>query len=124
MKEVLVILLTNAIKFGAGKPITIRLQSTDSFADLSVRDHGIGIAQKDQEKIFERYGRAVSSRHFGGFGINLFIAREIVKAHHGSISVQSRPGEGTIFTVRVPLFPYRQGGRARVEGILAGHRWR
>jgi signal transduction histidine kinase len=67
-----------------------------------VRDYGIGIDPDDQARIFERFERAVSSRHFGGFGLGLWLSRQIIEAHHGSIQVQSEPGKGSTFEVKLP----------------------
>jgi signal transduction histidine kinase len=66
---------------------------------------GIGIAEADQSKIFERFERAVSVRNFGGLGLGLFIARSIVASHGGSIRVESEPGAGATFVVELPLSP-------------------
>ncbi|HEY8142815.1 MAG TPA: ATP-binding protein, partial [Kofleriaceae bacterium] len=70
-----------------------------------VRDRGIGISPEDQQRIFQRFERAVSSRHFGGLGLGLWIVRQIVDAHGGSIEVESRPGKGAAFAVTLPLAP-------------------
>jgi signal transduction histidine kinase len=66
---------------------------------------GIGIAEADQSRIFERFERAVSVRNFGGLGLGLFIARSIVASHGGSIRVESEPGAGATFVVELPLSP-------------------
>ena len=101
LREVVTNLIENAITFGPGKPIRIRLQATSEKARLTVRDEGIGIAPNDQSRIFERFERAVSSRSHGGFGFGLYlyICRTIVEALDGIISVQSEPGRGSTFTV-------------------------
>ena len=95
-------LLSNAIKFGAGKPIEISISGDASTVELTVRDYGIGIAPEDVQRIFGRFERAVSTRHFGGLGLGLFLSREIVDAHGGAIQVESSPGEGSTFAVRLP----------------------
>jgi signal transduction histidine kinase len=69
---------------------------------VRVRDQGIGVALEDQERIFRRFGRAVSERHYGGFGIGLWMARQAARALGGEISVESRRGAGATFTVRLP----------------------
>ena len=71
---------------------------------LRVRDHGIGIDPADQARVFERFERAVSRRQYGGFGLGLWIARKIVEAHGGSISLMSEPGAGCTFSVELPRF--------------------
>jgi PAS domain S-box-containing protein len=95
-------LLSNAMKYGSGKPIEISLQKHDHKAVLSVRDHGIGIDPANQDKIFDRFERAVSSRHFSGMGLGLYITREIMQGHHGTINVKSTLNEGSIFTLELP----------------------
>jgi signal transduction histidine kinase len=96
-------LLSNATKFGAGKPVEVAVGRQDGSAVLTVRDHGIGISPEDHARIFERFERAVSARNFSGFGLGLWIVRQNVEAHGGSIAVDSRAGEGSTFTVRLPL---------------------
>jgi signal transduction histidine kinase/PAS domain-containing protein len=103
--QVLVNLLANAVKYGAGKPIEIRYGARDTRAWLSVRDHGIGIDAADQRHIFERFERAVSSQNYGGLGLGLYIVKRILEAHGGTVRVESRPGEGASFEVEVPRRP-------------------
>jgi PAS domain S-box-containing protein len=105
-------LLSNAIKFGAGRPIEVAVESDDRHARLTVVDHGIGIAEEQQGRIFERFERAVSARHYGGFGIGLWVARHLVEAHGGDIQVTSRQGEGSRFTVELPIDTLGVGGAA------------
>jgi len=102
IEQVIVNLLANAIKFGAGKPIRVTVSAQEDRARVRVRDQGIGIPPDRLGGIFDRFERAVSSRQFGGLGLGLFIARGIVEAHGGTISVESRPDEGTTFTVEMP----------------------
>jgi PAS domain S-box-containing protein len=96
-------LLSNAAKFGEGKPIEITIDRADAVARMVVQDQGIGIAPAEQQRIFERFERAVPARHYGGFGIGLWAARQIIEAHGGSIRVSSEPGAGSIFTVELPV---------------------
>ncbi|HZH78603.1 MAG TPA: PAS domain-containing sensor histidine kinase, partial [Archangium sp.] len=96
-------LLTNAIKYGPGRPVEVDLQRLGKSARLVVRDHGIGISAQDQERIFERFERAVSIQHYGGFGLGLWISRQIVEGLGGSIAVHSEPGMGSTFVVELPL---------------------
>jgi signal transduction histidine kinase len=95
-------LLSNAAKYGRGGPIDVALEGGDDVARLIVRDHGIGIAPEQQARIFERFEKAVSIRHYGGFGLGLWSARRMVEALGGSIRVESRVGEGAVFTVELP----------------------
>jgi signal transduction histidine kinase len=95
-------LLTNASKFGAGNPIEVVVDGDPTSALLAVRDQGIGIAAADQERIFAPFERAVSADHYGGLGLGLHIVRKVVIAHGGEVAVESRPGAGATFTVRLP----------------------
>ena len=98
-------LLANAIKYGAGRPIELTVGASGHAARLTVRDHGIGIAPEDRERIFGRFERAVSERHYGGFGLGLWITHQVVQAHGGRISVEGAPGEGSAFLVELPTDP-------------------
>jgi signal transduction histidine kinase len=96
-------LLSNAIKFGAGKPVVVALRSDGRTARLEVRDRGIGIPEEARARIFGRFERAVGQREHGGFGVGLWLANRLVGAMGGAIAVESAPGEGTTFTVTLPL---------------------
>lgn len=98
-------LLANAIKYGKGQPIEICVQRETDQARLLVRDHGIGISPEDQRRIFQRFERAVSARHFGGLGLGLWIARQLVDAHGGTIHVVSAMNQGATFEVLLPITP-------------------
>jgi signal transduction histidine kinase len=100
-------LLSNAIRFGAGRPIEIAVDADHDFVRVSIRDHGIGIAPDQQSKIFERFERGGEQRS-GGFGIGLWIVRNICVAMGGAVSVESTLGEGACFTVMLPRRPARQ----------------
>jgi len=95
-------LLSNAIKFGAGKPIDVTLAATPEMVSLTVRDRGMGIAKEDQARIFERFERAVSSKHYGGLGLGLWVVRQIVESMGGTIFVTSELGKGSTFVVEWP----------------------
>lgn len=105
-------LLDNALKFGAGKPVEVAVSGDAAHATLTVTDHGAGIALEDQERIFERFERAVSEKNYGGFGLGLWIARHIAEAHAGSIRLMTAEGGGTTFTVVLPLNPEPSAQRA------------
>jgi PAS domain S-box-containing protein len=96
-------LFSNALKYGAGKPIAITLEYRNGEAHISVRDEGVGIAPENFGKIFERFERADSPAGIHGFGLGLYISREIIAAHSGKIEVESAPGHGSRFTVRLPI---------------------
>ncbi|MDI1451516.1 ATP-binding sensor histidine kinase [Polyangium sp. 6x1] len=104
LEQVVTNLLANAIKFGAGKPITIATRKEAGSARLEITDQGIGIAPDQQARIFERFGRAVSVRHYGGLGLGLYICRRIVEAHGGSIRVESGEGTGSTFVLELPCY--------------------
>jgi signal transduction histidine kinase len=95
-------LVSNAIKYGPGAPIECEVERVGKEARLRLTDHGMGIAKDDLARIFGRFERAVSDRQYGGLGLGLHIASEIVHAHGGSISAYSSPGEGSTFTVTLP----------------------
>ncbi|WP_164018034.1 AAA family ATPase [Pyxidicoccus trucidator] len=102
LEQVITNLLANALKFGNGQPIELSAIQEGGVALLTVKDHGIGIAPDRLTHIFGRFARAVSSREYGGLGLGLYIAHEIVSAFGGSIHVDSTPGVGTCFTVLLP----------------------
>jgi signal transduction histidine kinase len=103
LEQVVTNLLSNALKYGPGKPIQVRLEASPELARLTVRDEGIGIEPEHLARIFEKFERAVSDRHYGGLGLGLYITRQIVNALGGRIVVESRPQQGTLFTVELPL---------------------
>jgi PAS domain S-box-containing protein len=96
IEQVFVNLLTN-------QEIRIRLLLENGSAILTVKDNGIGINEKDQERIFDRFERAVSPSDFGGLGLGLFIVSQILRAHEGTIRVKSAVGSGSEFVVELPL---------------------
>jgi signal transduction histidine kinase len=98
-------LVSNAIKFGAGKPVAVTVSMVGSRARLTVADQGIGIPTDAQRRIFERFERANPADNYGGFGLGLWIVREVVEAHGGTIDVSSSPGVGTTFVVELPSHP-------------------
>lgn len=107
LDQVVTNLIQNAIKYGEGKPIRVSLRRDPAEgaarAILEIEDRGIGISPADQGRIFERFERAVSARHYGGMGVGLFIVDQILAAHAGGIEVRSAPGEGSTFLVHLPL---------------------
>jgi PAS domain S-box-containing protein len=107
-------LLSNAIRFGAGRPIEVEVDADDHVARLRVQDHGIGIARDQQALIFERFERGVEQRS-GGFGIGLWVVKNICIAMGGTISVASELGEGACFTAVLPRRRDRESVNGRVE---------
>jgi PAS domain S-box-containing protein len=102
IEQVLANLLSNAMKYGPGNPIEVTVATTGETATIAVRDHGIGISKADLERIFGRFERAVSVRHYGGLGLGLYITRQLVEGHGGAIRVTSEPGAGALFVVELP----------------------
>ncbi len=100
--QVLGNLLNNAFKFGAGKPVELLVEQQGKNARVQVRDGGQGISSADRARIFARFERAVSVRRYGGFGLGLWVARQVVEAHGGTIEVASEPNEGATFIVELP----------------------
>jgi signal transduction histidine kinase len=102
IEQIVVNLLTNALKYGAGKPIHISILKFPEKVRLSVQDFGIGISSEDQKRIFERFERAVSIQKFEGLGLGLYITQQIVEAHGGKIRLESTLGKGSTFIVELP----------------------
>ena len=92
-------LISNAVKFGGGAPIEVSIRKTKKGFNLLVKDQGIGISEEDQERIFERFNRGVATSQVEGMGLSLYLAREIIEAHGGSISVKSKLQHGSTFKV-------------------------
>jgi PAS domain S-box-containing protein len=113
LDQVISNILSNAMKYGGErKLIEISVAESVGGVEIAIRDHGMGISPEDQERIFERFERLISVRHFGGFGLGLWITRQIAEAHGGRVRVSSVPGAGSTFTVEMPrrtvLSPPRQ----------------
>ncbi len=103
LEQVIVNLLTNAMKYGQGRPIHIELGRENERAVLAVKDQGIGIAKEHQTRIFERFERAISKSEISGLGLGLYIVKQIVELHGGAIRVESELGQGSRFVVDLPL---------------------
>lgn len=108
LTDLLVILLDNAIKYSQpGSTVIVSSKRTDGSVVVNVEDSGMGIDEKDRPHIFDRFYRGDLARGksgSGGYGLGLSIAKKIVDAHHGTISVASQPNKGTTFTVHLPAF--------------------
>jgi signal transduction histidine kinase len=105
--QVITNLISNAVKYGERTAIQIRVGRTEAGVQVAVSDGGIGIEVAQQERIFDRFERAVSDRNVAGLGLGLWIVRQILEAMNGRIRVESQPGRGATFTVDLPA------GRAR-----------
>lgn len=104
IEQVVVNLLTNAIKYGEGNPISIKVsRRSPRSAYFEITDKGIGISGENQSRIFNRFERAVSGNHYSGLGLGLYICREIISLHRGSIRVESSEGQGSTFSFELPL---------------------
>jgi signal transduction histidine kinase len=103
LDQVLSNLVSNAIKYGRGKPVEIDARIVRGAARVSVRDHGIGISPENHGRIFARYERLVSHRQGGGLGLGLWICDQIVTAMGGRIRVMSAPSLGSVFIVELPV---------------------
>ncbi|MFP2931040.1 sensor histidine kinase, partial [Pyxidicoccus sp. 3LG] len=98
-------LLSNALKFGRGQPVEVCIQADADHARVTVRDAGIGIDPEAQQRLFRRFQRVHSGGQHPGTGLGLYIVRQLIEAHGGTIRVQSRSGEGAEFTVELPRIP-------------------
>lgn len=106
LEQVFLNLLVNAVKYSPdADKIVIHIARTGEEARVSVQDFGIGIAEADQQKVFERFYQVsdTKARPFSGMGIGLYLSNEIVKRHHGRIEIHSQPGQGATFLVSLPL---------------------
>ncbi|MFZ1889370.1 MAG: PAS domain-containing sensor histidine kinase [Candidatus Binataceae bacterium] len=102
LDEALSNVVSNAIKYGAGRPVDIQLQTTDTQATLLVQDRGIGIPPADLARVFGRFERTTLSRNYGGLGLGLYIASQIIEQHRGSIRAENRVNGGTRFVIELP----------------------
>ncbi|KQQ55801.1 histidine kinase [Pseudomonas sp. Leaf127] len=105
IEQVIVNLLTNALRYGAGKPVEVRVyaDADQQQACIEVIDHGIGICEANQKRIFQQFERVTANHAVAGLGLGLFISEQIVMAHGGRILVESEEGKGSTFIVRLPL---------------------
>jgi signal transduction histidine kinase len=103
VEQVVVNLLTNALRYGAGKPVEVVLARLPGAAAIKVTDHGVGIAEDDRSRVFEQFVRVGDRTRAPGLGLGLDITKQLVEAHGGTISVDSTLGQGSTFTVALPL---------------------
>jgi PAS domain S-box-containing protein len=123
IEQVLSNLLSNAIKYAPENPITVCVEAKGELARLMVTDRGIGISEENLARIFGRFERAVSSRHYGGLGLGLFVSQKVVEGHGGTIEVTSRPGVGSTFTVWLPravtVVPCKMPPEDKLSGVTS-----
>jgi signal transduction histidine kinase len=100
--QVITNLISNALMYGAGRPVEVSVRVEASQAVVVVRDHGIGIPEDAQNKIFGPFAHVFTATHHAGLGLGLWIAQQIVQASGGRIKVDSRPEQGSTFTVELP----------------------
>jgi PAS domain S-box-containing protein len=102
IEQLLINLLSNSAKYASGSLIIIQLKQVEGFAELRIIDKGIGIPSEKIDTIFDIFERGTNSKYASGLGIGLYISKNIVEGHHGTIHVESKLGEGSTFIVRLP----------------------
>jgi signal transduction histidine kinase len=103
IEQVIVNLLTNALRYGGGKPIEVSVHDKENSVCIEVRDQGRGIAEEDAQRIFEPFERVARNGEPKGLGLGLYISRQLANSHDGDLAVQSKPNEGSVFTLTLPL---------------------
>lgn len=102
VEQIVLYIIQNAVKYGEGKPIQISLGSDDRYIWFSVNDNGPGVAFSEQMNIFERFQRANNLVNVQGLGLGLYLTKIFVEAHEGKIKLESTPGAGSCFTIKLP----------------------
>lgn len=103
IEQVISNLISNAIKYGNGRPINLRTEKLGDSVYIKVKDRGIGIKKEDKDRIFKVFSRGSDVKHYKGIGVGLFISKKIVDAHKGELSVNSKEGNGSTFIVSLPI---------------------
>jgi signal transduction histidine kinase len=103
VEQVVVNLLTNALRYGGGAPVEIGVEATADTVRIDVRDHGNGIGPEDIERIFDPYERGARNGESNGLGLGLYISRQLAAAHGGTLAATSEPGAGATFSLTLPL---------------------
>ncbi len=103
IEQIIVNLLTNALRYGAGKPVELRVNSSQDQVEIEVIDQGIGITEQDMQRIFDPFERALDNKVAAGLGLGLYISRQLAEAHKGTLSVRSQLQQGSVFTLALPL---------------------
>ncbi len=113
--------LSNAIKFGPGKPITISVRRAGDRAVLSVHDQGMGMTADERASLFRKFSRVAPKENYGGFGLGLWIVEQLVRGHGGSVALTSEKDRGTTVTVELPIDhpPLRHGEGAVLDQTAA-----
>lgn len=105
LELVIASLLDNALKFGGREPVVVRVRRELAGGVVEVADRGPGLPEAEREKVFRPFGKRVSSRHYGGFGLSLWLSRSILERHGGSLVATPNPNGGALFRMRVPVEP-------------------
>lgn len=103
LEQVIVNLLSNTMKYGPGKPVHVAIETNEDKARITVQDFGIGIPSQYLPRLFDRFERCSRDGATEGLGLGLYISKQIIEAHGGSISVESEQGKGSKFTVELSL---------------------
>jgi PAS domain S-box-containing protein len=104
IEQALTNVLSNALKYAPGSPVTVSITASgDGSADMEIRDRGPGVPESAMQRIFGRYERAVSARHYGGMGLGLYVTRQIVEHHGGTVTARNAPDGGASFLIRLPV---------------------
>ncbi len=114
VRQILLNVLSNAIKFGCGKPITVAFSAAEKGVSVAVTDQGDGIASDDQERVFHEFVQVGKTQRKDGTGLGLPISRRLADVLHGSLTVQSSPGAGSTFTLQLPLVLDEADLRSRI----------
>jgi signal transduction histidine kinase len=115
VEQIIVNLITNALRYGGGKPITISLLVAVDTVEIHVQDEGGGIPLNEQQRIFEKFERLGNNEVREGLGMGLYIARQLAEAHSGSLTVSSKMGKGSCFILRLPVADINSTVFCRVE---------
>lgn len=103
VEQVVINLISNAVKYGKGKPVEVTVKQSGKTAKIIVKDSGIGIPKKFQKSIFERFERGTAGNSYQGLGVGLYITNQIVTAHGGKIKLDSKENRGSTFTIELPI---------------------